>query len=166
MIQINPQSFVLLHGFFDQSEFDLLVAHQAHNCAVLEGRPTLHSSQQTCAALLKLGIQPVVIADNTAGYLFYKKLVTEVWLSYQTADENKALCPIGSLILAVLGKKHGVPVKAFPGTTKTKLISQGEDLLSFAGVPVVTQKVKTYVPLVEWVEKKYLAVIQPEIAIV
>ena len=91
-----------------------------------------------------------------AGFLFYKKYVKEVWLSYQTSDKKGALCQIGGLILGVLGRTHKVPVNIYPNQKKLQLLGRAKDIAYFNGVKVAPNGIKGYVPLAEWVPQKYI----------
>ena len=113
-MSINKKNIVLLQGVFNTSILDLLKKRKIKEVFILEGRPSLEAAKQFSRELLKRKIKPTLIADNMAGFLFYKKLVKEVWLSYQITDKKGALCQIGGLILGVLGFKHKVPVNIFP----------------------------------------------------
>lgn len=147
---------VLIHGVFRADFFDRLKKN-VKNVVVLEGRPSLKASKDACAQLQKIGLTATVVADNMAGYLFSKGLVSQVWLASQTVDKNGAVCPIGSLILAVLAKKHQVAVFAFPSGEKSKPLGKPGDLQKFNGQNIVSGKVKAFVPLIEWVDAKYLS---------
>ena len=109
-MSIKKKSVIVLQGVFKDTMFDLLKKRKIKNVFVLEGRPGLEAAKQSCKELLKRNIKPTLITDNMAGFLFYKKLVKEVWLSYQAKDKKGALCQIGGLILGVLGRKHNIPV--------------------------------------------------------
>ncbi len=155
-MSINRKNIVLLQGVFNASIFDLLKKRKIKEVFILEGRPSLEAAKQSSRELLKRKIKPTLIADNMAGFLFYKKLVKEVWLSYQTADKKGALCQIGGLILGVLGRKHKVPVNIFPNKTKLQLLGRAKDITYFNGVRVAPSGIKGYVPLAEWVPSKYI----------
>ena len=151
---------VIVHGFFNDNFFDNLKKSSKVNVIVLEGRPSLKSGRESSANLQKRGIVPTVIADNMAGYLFFKNAVKEVWLSGQAVDKNGAMCEIGSLVLAVLAKKHSVPV--FVALTDKsqafgrQAFGKPADLQKFNGQNVISGKIKAFVPLIEWVPAKYL----------
>jgi hypothetical protein len=91
-----------------------------------------------------------------AGFLFYRNLVKETWLSYYTSDGDGALCQIGGLILGVLGRKHKVPVYIYPNDQKLQLLGYSKDISYFNGVKVAPSGTKGYVPLAEWVPSKYI----------
>lgn len=164
----TQRSVVLMHGFFTSDMFDELKNKALKEAFVLEGRPSLTSSKASVQKMLKRGIQPTLISDNMAGVLFYKDLVKEIFLSYNETDQEGALCLIGGLILAVLGKKHNIPVTAYPadhnlgisGRSKSsvgiKMLAQQKDLLSFEGTRIAPRGVQAYVPLMEWVPKEYI----------
>ncbi len=153
-------SVILLQGVFDPDVFDLLPRTEGREVFVMEGRPSLESAEMTCRELLKRKIKPTLIADNMAGFLFYKGLVKEVWLSYQMADGQGALCPIGGLILGVLGKRHHVPVKLYPSSKESKLMGTQKDIFYFQGVKVAPANIKGYVPLMEWLPMEYITEIR------
>ena len=155
-MSINKKNIVLLQGVFNASIFDLLKKRKIKEVFILEGRPSLEAAKQSSRELLKRKIKATLIADNMAGFLFYKKLVKEVWLSYQTADKKGALCHIGGLILGVLGRKHKVPVNIFPNKAKLQLLGRAKDIAYFNGVKVAPSGIKGYVPLAEWVPSKYI----------
>lgn len=149
-------SVILVQGVFEPAVFDLLPKGNGSEIFVMEGRPSLESANTTCRELLRRKIRPTLIADNMAGFLFYKNLVREVWLSYQTADDQGALCQIGGLILGVLGKRHHVPVKLYPSSEESKLMGRQKDIFYFQGVKVAPANIKGYVPLMEWLPREYI----------
>ncbi|MCA9394627.1 MAG: hypothetical protein KC900_10515 [Candidatus Omnitrophica bacterium] len=156
------ESVTVLHGIFSPKTFDDIVRKSVRDVFVLEGRPSLESAQFSCRELIKRKVKPTLIADNMAGFLFYKNLVKEVWISYQVADEDGALCQIGALILGVLGKRHSVPVRLFPSSQRLALLGKDKEILYFNGVKVAPRNVKGYVPLAEWVPRKYISEIVKE----
>jgi methylthioribose-1-phosphate isomerase len=153
---------VLLHGIFEPSVFDGVKSGTGNELFVMEGRPSLESAQTTCRELLRRKIKPTLIADNMAGFLFYRNLVKEVWLACQTVDEQGALCPIGSLIVGVLAKRHNVPVYVYPASKESRLMGGQKDIFYFKGIKVAPQNIKGYVPLVEWLPKKYITEIRKQ----
>ena len=153
---MKKNNVILLQGVFESSLFDLLKKRGMKEIVVLEGRPGLEAAKQSCRELLKRKIKPTLIADNMAGFLFYKNLVKETWMSYQTSDREGALCQIGGLILGVLGRRHKVPVYVYPNGQKLRLMGYSKDISYFNGVKVAPSGVKGYVPLAEWVPGKYI----------
>jgi len=155
MENINKNSITILHGNFDKLAFDQMKKKKIKNVFVLEGRPSMQSSKNTCKELVKRKIRPTLIADNMAGFLFYKGLAKEVLISAVVSDDDKALCSIGSMILAVLGKKHKVPVNVVLCDQEVRFMGEGNEILSFSGKRVAPKGVEGYAPLMEWVPKKY-----------
>lgn len=149
-------SIILLHGVFEPSVFGILAPQNPGDLFVMEGRPSLESAQATCRQLVRRKIKPTLIADSMAGFLFYRDLVKEVWLAYQTVDDEGALCPVGGLILGVLAKRHSVPVYVYPASQESRLLGQQKDIFYFKGIKVAPQNIKGYVPLIEWLPKKYI----------
>ena len=155
-MSIKMKKAILIHGNFNKKFFDGLSTKTPETVFVLEGRPSLKSSEHACKELLKRKIKPTLICDNMAGFLFYKKLLTEVWLSCQTTNSQGALCSIGGLILGVLGKRHQIPVYLLATSTTTKYIGDAKEVLQFKGMRVAPKNVKGYVPLVDWLPRKYI----------
>lgn len=124
---------------------------------VLEARPRLEGAKILSEELLKRKIKPVVIADNMAGFLFFKGLVKEVWVGYQACYKNGATCDIGSLILAVLARRHKVAVNIVPSRRQNCAVGKSEEILYFNGTRVAPKGIKGYVPLVEWVPQVYIS---------
>ena len=152
---IKKRSIILVHGIFDDAVFKGFKKGEQY--FVLEGRPDLISSRTTIKALFKRKITPTVIADNMAGFLFYKDLIKEVRVAYQYEDASGALCDIGALILGVLGKTHQVPVNLFPGKVRRHFLAPQDDLLKFNGKAVAAPGTRVYGPLVEWLPNAYIA---------
>ena len=150
------KSVVLIHGYFKYSFYDHIVRNNPKNVFVLEGRPYLESSRGACKELVKRGIKPTVITDNMAGFLFYKNLVKDVWIGYQSTEKDGAVCLAGGLILGVLGKRHRIPVLLSKNYKKSALLADEGDILEFNGVKVAPKGTKGYVPLVELVPKQYI----------
>ena len=153
---LTNQSITIIRGFPADGFLEVLASRKPKAVFVLEGRPKLEGAKAFCRKLLRKKIMPTVISDNMAGFLFYKNLVKEVWVTYQDLNHKDAFADVGGLILSVLGKKHGVPVYLFPSGKKTKSIGRAEDILRFNGKRIAAKGVKGYVPLVERLPKKYI----------
>ena len=149
-------SIVLLQGIFEQKTFDILKETDLEHVFVLEGRPNLDAARFSCRALIERKIKPTLIADNMSGFLFYKNLVKEVWLSYHIVDDDGALCQIGALILGVLAKRHKIPVKIYPNYQKMHILGHEKEIFHFDGERIAPDNIKGFVPLVEWVPQKYI----------
>ena len=155
MLTKAKKSIVLLQGNPGEKLFDLLKKRGAKEVFVLEGRPNLKGER--FKKIFKRKITPTLISDNMAGFLFYKGLVKEIWIGYQSLKENGALCNIGALILGVLGKKHKVTVNLFPSNgSKTEVSAKPDAIFYFEGKRIAPKGIKGYVPLVEWLPKKYI----------
>jgi len=88
--------------------------------------------------------------------LFFKGLVKEVILACEYADNHGALCDTGALIMAVLASKHKVPVRLLSADHRTRFLGDPKTILSFEGQQIAPKGTHGYVPLVEWIPKKYL----------
>ena len=151
---MKPKSIILLHGNFEDKVLQGFKNEGQY--FVLEGRPDLVSSKSVIKILNKKNITPTVIADNMAGFLFYKNFVKEVRIAYQYQDTTGALCDIGSLILGVLAKQHKVPLEIYPGKLRQRFLAPQEDLLTFNGKKVAATGTRAYGPLVEWLPHRYI----------
>ena len=156
MLTEKNKNVVLVQGVIKETLLDRFKKRKIKEVFVLEGRPKLEAAQRISRELLRRRMVPVLISDNMAGFLFYKKMIKEVWLAYQLKDQSGALCDIGALILGVLGKKHRVPVHLYPSARKTPFLGTPSDLVHFMKKRVAPEGVKGYVPLVEWLPKKYI----------
>ena len=156
MPDFKPKSIVLLQGILAPEALKKTKFSKTTAVFVLEGRPSLWAAHSNVKVLLKNRLIPTVIADNMAGFLFYKGLVRGVILACQYADKTGALCDMGALILAVLAKKHKVPVSLLSAEPRHRFLGDPKEILGFNGTRLAPAGVKGYVPLVEWVPAKYL----------
>ena len=149
-------SIYLFQGVFSSESLKKIKLLKNAHAFVCEGRPCLEAGHKTSSILLKRGITPTLISDNMAGFLFFKGLVKQVNIACQYADDTGALCDTGALILAVLAKKHKVPIKLLAAERKTRFLGDPKSILSFEGQRIAPKGTHGYVPLVEWVPVKYL----------
>ena len=156
MQDYKAKSIYLFHGILSAESLKKIKIAKNDHAFVCEGRPSLEAGRKTSGILLKQGITPTVISDNMAGFLFFKGLVKEVFIACQYADGTGALCDMGALILAVLAKKHKIPLKLLHADHRTRFIGDPEAILSFEGQCMAPKGTHGYVPLVEWVPAKYL----------
>jgi methylthioribose-1-phosphate isomerase len=154
-MSIKLKNVVLIQGVF-RADFFSLLKKSKKDVVVLEGRPSLQAARENCLQLQKMGMTPTLMADNMAGYLFSKAMVKEVWIASQSIDKNGAMCDIGALVVAILAKKHDIPVFTYFAGRTSKPFGKSSDLQKFNGQSVVTAKVKAFVPLIEWVPAKYI----------
>ncbi|MBF0571919.1 MAG: hypothetical protein HQL12_08640 [Candidatus Omnitrophica bacterium] len=152
----NRESIILFQGIVSADALKKIKFPKGGHVFICEGRPTLEAGRKIIRIILKRGITPTVISDNMPGFLFFKGLVKEVVMACQYADESGALCDTGALILAVLAKKHKVPVKLLPAEQRTRFLGDPKAILSFENQRIAPQGTLGYVPLVEWVPAKYL----------
>lgn len=153
---IKENSIALLQGVFDKSFFDLPNVKKAENVFVLEGRPKLLATKVSCKELLKRKLTPTLITDNMAGFLFYKNMVKEIWIAYQSIESNEVLCQVGALVLGVLGKRHRVPVYLYPSSVQMEKAGKPNDIFKFNGKKIAPSGIKGYVPLTEYLPKEYI----------
>jgi methylthioribose-1-phosphate isomerase len=156
MPDYKKNSIVLFQGLLGGEALKKIKLAKGGPAFVCEGRPSLEAGRQTSKLLIKKGMAPTMISDNMAGFLFFKGLVKEVHVACQYADDKGALCDIGGLILAVLARKHKVPLKLLPAKCRHRFLGDPKDILSFEGARTAPKGTRGYVPLVEWVPVKYL----------
>ena len=119
MQDYKTKSICLFHGVLSAESLKKIKIAKNDHAFVCEGRPSLEAGRKTSGVLLKNGIIPTVISDNMAGFLFFKGLVKKVIIACQYADNTGALCDTGALILAVLARKHKIPVKLLAAEQRT-----------------------------------------------
>jgi methylthioribose-1-phosphate isomerase len=150
------KSIGLFHGILSAESLKKVKLAKSERAFVCEGRPGLEAGKMTTGAFLKKGIIPTVISDNMAGFLFFKGLVKQVFIACQYADNKGALCDTGALIMAVLARKHKVPLTLLVAEHRTRFLGDPKSILSFEGHRIAPEGTHGYVPLVEWVPAKYL----------
>ncbi|HOY09745.1 MAG TPA: hypothetical protein PLB05_06690 [Candidatus Omnitrophota bacterium] len=156
MLSKDQRSYILLLGVPEPALFDKFKACKVKACVIPEGRPDLKAAQVNSRAMLKRGMAPVLIADNMAGFMLYRSMIKEIWLAYQVGDDHGALCDIGALIYAILGKKHGVPVYGYPAAEKRRFIGKPQEIFCFCQKRIAPRDIHGYVPLLEWVPGTYI----------
>ena len=150
------KSICLFQGVLSTESLKKVKFERNDHAFVCEGRPSLEAGRKTSGILFKKGITPTLISDNMAGFLFFKGLLKEVFIACQYADNKGALCDTGALILAVLARKHKVPIKLLVAEHRTRFLGDPQTILSFEGQRTAPKDTHGYVPLVEWVPAKYL----------
>ncbi|MEI7998998.1 MAG: hypothetical protein WCH62_05785 [Candidatus Omnitrophota bacterium] len=155
MLEFKENTIVLLQGVLTPGAL-AKIKYKTSRIVICEGRPSLRAGEHNSRYFLDWKVTPIIICDNMAGFLFFKNYVKEVVLACQYADNTGALCDTGALILAVLAKKHKVPLRLLDAEDKKHFLGNPKDLLNLKGLPTAYAKTFAYVPLVEWVPAKYL----------
>ena len=156
MQDYKKRSICLFQGIFNAESLKKVKLTKNEHAFIYEGRPSLEAGRKTTGVFLKMGMSPTVISDNMAGFLFFKGLVGQVNIACQYVDKTGALCDIGALILAVLAKKHRIPIKLLVAERRSRFLGDPQAILSFEGQRIAPEGAHGYVPLVEWVPVKYL----------
>jgi methylthioribose-1-phosphate isomerase len=156
MRDYKTKSICLFQGVLSAESLKKVKLGVNDHAFVCEGRPNLEAGRKTSGILLKKGLTPTVICDNMAGFLFFKGLVKQVFIACQYADDTGALCDTGALILAVLAKRHKIPLTLLPAEHRTRFLGDPKSILSFEGQLIAPKGTHGYVPLVEWIPVKYL----------
>lgn len=144
---------VLLSGAFQPKVYDRL---KGKNVFLLEGRTDMGRTKDACRELNRRGITPVMITDNAAGFLFARNLVKECWVSYHSVEKEGLLCDIGAMIVGVLAKAHQVALFAAPGIHQKRYLGRPQEICFLAGRRTAPKGIKGYVPLIEFLPKKYV----------
>jgi methylthioribose-1-phosphate isomerase len=156
MQDYKPGSIILFQGLLNAESLKKVKLLKNDPVFVCEGRPSLESGRTTLGLLSKKGVTPTVISDNMAGFLFFKGLVKKVYIACQYADPKGALCDTGAVILAVLAKRHKIPLELLPAEKRHRFLGDPQAILSFEGKQMAPKGAKGYVPIVEWVPAKFL----------
>ena len=69
-MKIADKNITLLLGVFKDDFLDELKRKKLKRVYVCEGRPGLESAKENAKQLIKRKIEPVIISDNMAGFLF------------------------------------------------------------------------------------------------
>ena len=124
----------------------------------LETRPLLQGARLTCWELLQEKIDTTLICDNMAASLMAKGKVDIIFAGAdRIASNGDTANKIGTYMLAVLAKYHGIPFYIVaPSTTFDLAIKSGkqipieerksQEVTHFAGIPVAPKGVKVYNP--------------------
>ncbi len=123
-----------------------------------ETRPLLQGARLTCWELTRQKIETTLICDNMAASLMAKTKVDIIFTGAdRIASNGDAANKIGTYMLAVLARHHGVPfyIVAPKTTFDLKIKSgrqipieerKGEEVTHFAGVATAPKGVKVYNP--------------------
>ena len=123
-----------------------------------ETRPLLQGARLTCWELLRQKIDTTLICDNMAASLMAKGKVDIIFAGAdRIAANGDTANKIGTYMLAVLAKHHGIPFYIVaPSTTFDLKIKSGkqipieerssDEVTHFAGIPTAPKGVKVYNP--------------------
>lgn len=156
MLEFKENTITLLQGVLTPGSLAKIKHKGSTRIVICEGRPSLRAAEHNSRYFLDKKVTPIIICDNMAGFLFFKGYVREVVVACQYADSTGALCDTGALILAILAKKHKVPVRLLEAEHKKHFLGNPKDLLELKGQPTASKKTHAYAPLIEWVPAKYL----------
>jgi methylthioribose-1-phosphate isomerase len=122
---------------------------------VLETRPVLQGARLTTWELLENGIKPVLITDNQAAFVMKKEKIDAILVGADRIARNGDTAnKIGTYMLAVLAKYHGVPFYVVaPTSSIDPFISSGEEIkievrnreevIKFREIPLAPEDVET-----------------------
>jgi len=74
-----------------------------------ETRPKLQGARLTTYELKREGIPVTLITDNMVGYVMQKRLVSKVIVGADRIVKDAVINKIGTYMIAVLAKEHGIP---------------------------------------------------------
>lgn len=151
-------STLLLYGFPQKTFLENLAAQgEQFSFLVPEGRPRLGGAQELAPQLAAKGWPVRIITDNMMAYCLSKGMAEEAYIFSQQDNAEGALCPTGSLVLAIVARAHGVPVKVLPACKALPATAAAEEnaLFYLAGKRITPEGIKGYAPLTELVPWKY-----------
>ena len=96
----------------------------------LETRPVLQGARLTTWELLENGIRPVLITDNSAAFVMKKEKIDAIFVGADRIARNGDTAnKIGTYMLAVLAKEHGVPFYVVaPTSSIDPAVGSGEEI--------------------------------------
>jgi methylthioribose-1-phosphate isomerase len=143
-----------------------------------ETRPLLQGARLTCWELLRQKIDTTLICDNMAAALMAKGQVDIIFAGAdRIASNGDTANKIGTYMLAVLAKHHGIPFYIVaPSSTFDLKIKSGkqipieerksEEVTHFAGVATAPKGVKVYNPAFDVTPAKLITGIVTEYGII
>ncbi len=98
---------------------------------VLETRPVLQGARLTTWELLENGISPILITDNSAGFVMKREGIDAIFVGADRIARNGDTAnKIGTYMLAVLAKHHGVPFYVVaPTSSIDPKINSGDEIV-------------------------------------
>jgi len=144
----------------------------------LETRPLLQGARLTCWELLRQKIDTTLICDNMAASLMAKKHVDIIFTGAdRIASNGDTANKIGTYMLAVLARHHGIPFYIVaPRSSFDLAIKSGkqipieerknEEVTHFAGVVTAPKGVKVYNPAFDVTPAKLITGIVTEYGII
>lgn len=144
----------------------------------LETRPLLQGARLTCWELLRQKINTTLICDNTAASLMALRRVDIIFTGAdRIASNGDAANKIGTYMLAVLARYHGIPFYIVaPRSSFDLAIKSGkqipieerkpEEVTHFAGVTTAPKGVKVYNPAFDVTPAKLITGIVTEYGII
>jgi methylthioribose-1-phosphate isomerase len=145
---------------------------------VCETRPLLQGARLTCWELLRQKIDTILICDSMAASLMAKGKVDIILTgSDRIASNGDAANKIGTYMLAVLAKHHGIPFYIVAPRSSFDLAiksgkqipieeRKGEEVTHFAGVSTAPKGVKVYNPAFDVTPAKLITGIVTECGII
>jgi methylthioribose-1-phosphate isomerase len=144
----------------------------------LETRPLLQGSRLTCWELLRQKIDTTLICDNMAASLMGRGQVDIIFTGAdRVASNGDTANKIGTYMLAVLARHHGIPFYvAAPRSSFDLMIRSGKqipieerdsgEVTHFAGVPIAPKGVKVCNPAFDVTPAKLITGIVTEYGII
>jgi len=98
---------------------------------VTETRPLLQGARLTCWELRQAGLDPILITDNSAGWVIKKEKIDCILVGADRIAVNGDVAnKIGTYSLSILAKEHGIPLfVAAPTSTIDCSIESGQEII-------------------------------------
>ncbi|MEO0265979.1 MAG: S-methyl-5-thioribose-1-phosphate isomerase [candidate division WOR-3 bacterium] len=122
---------------------------------ILETRPVLQGARLTAWELLENGIEPVLITDNQAAFIMKTEKINAVFVGADRIAKNGDTAnKVGTYMLAVLAKYHGVPFyvvaptssidPSVPSGREIKIeIRDKNEVIKYREMPIAPENVQT-----------------------
>lgn len=144
---------ILMHGLPADSFYEDL---DKKDCFfVTESRPDLSGTKIVARKLMQRRLDTTLICDNMAAFCMAQNKISRVYLFYCARKGIQLMCKVGSLGLAILAKRHGIPVYAFPGKPLKKLATKNE-IIHFEGRLIAPRDVLVHRALIDEVPARLI----------
>ncbi len=144
---------ILIHGLPKDDFYRTLSKKNSY--IVTESRPDLTGAKVAAKKLADKKLNVTLICDNMAAFCMAQNKISKIYLFYEKKDKNNLLCKVGSLGLAILGKRHKVPVYAYEGKALRKRATKKE-MIYLMGKLIAPKNVSVYKELTDEVPVKFI----------
>ncbi|MDP3947296.1 MAG: hypothetical protein Q8Q41_01215 [bacterium] len=156
---------ILVYGNPSKLFFDLINERkrkEGQGIAILlaEKRPDISPTISVAKRFLGIGVEVTVISFNMISFCMERKMISAAYLFYHSLGEDTISSDIGSRIVAISAREHGIPLFLYPSASTKKGKNGGkeeDDIRRFMGYPIAPETINTFTPLVEEVPWRYVS---------